>query len=129
MQANYRTGDLVTYRVFGDTLRTVRVTRRVRDIKNGRAGFDGMELVNGRETGADCWGYDDQIEAVEAAKTPVQAKAATLWAAMDKNERCGVRFGMFPAVKMREAEKEGFDGRALCVALCDCAKADGGMRA
>jgi hypothetical protein len=55
--------------------------------------------------------------------------AAEMWAAMDKNERAGVRFGMFPAVKMQAAERAGFDGRELCVALMDCAQRDGGMRA
>lgn len=57
------------------------------------------------------------------------AKAEQLWAAMDANQKTGVRFGMFPAEVMRAAESEGFNGRELCVALMDCAKADGGMRA
>lgn len=56
-------------------------------------------------------------------------KAEFIWYSMDKNERTGVRFGLFPAAKMVEAEKLGFDGRALAVALMDCAKRDGGMRA
>ena len=56
-------------------------------------------------------------------------KAKLLWHDMDENERTGVRFGMFPFGKMQEAEREGFNGRELCLALMDCAKADGGMRA
>lgn len=55
-------------------------------------------------------------------------KAEDIWAAMDKNEKHGVRFGLFPAVKMREAEKEGYEGRFLSIALMDCAEKDGGMR-
>lgn len=48
---------------------------------------------------------------------------------MDKNEQTGVRFGMFPAGKMQEAEAEGYNGKDLAVALMDCATNDGGMRA
>ena len=61
--------------------------------------------------------------------TDVKAKAAQIWASFDKNEKTGIRFGLFPAVKMREAEAEGFNSKDLCVALMDCAKNDGGMRA
>ncbi len=56
-----------------------------------------------------------------------EAKAASIWLAMDKNEKAGVRFGMFPHSKMKEAETEGYDGRLLAVALMDQAKANGGM--
>lgn len=55
-------------------------------------------------------------------------KAENIWAAMDKNEKHGVRFGLFPAYKMTDAEVEGFDQRLLCVALMRCAEKDGGMR-
>jgi hypothetical protein len=58
-----------------------------------------------------------------------RTKAEALWQAMDANEQTGIRFGMFPAVKMREAEADGFDGHELCVALMDVASARGGMRA
>lgn len=57
------------------------------------------------------------------------SKAQTLWAEMNENEKAVVRFGMFPHDKMIEAEKEGFKGQQLAVALMNCAKADGGMRA
>lgn len=57
------------------------------------------------------------------------AKATEIWAAMDDNEKAGVRFGLFPFGRMMEAEKAGFTGRLLCIALMDKAKADGGMRA
>lgn len=58
-----------------------------------------------------------------------KAKAAEMWAAFTKNEKTAVRFGMFPAGPMQAADKEGFDGRLLSVALMDCATADGGMKA
>jgi hypothetical protein len=57
-----------------------------------------------------------------------RAKAAELWASFTTNEKNLVRFGMFPAEKMRTAELD-YDGHLLTVALMDCAKADGGMRA
>jgi hypothetical protein len=59
----------------------------------------------------------------------VEEKAVAMWSAFDDNEKTGIRFGMFPAVKMREAEKEGFNGRQLVCALMDCASKHGGMRA
>ena len=57
------------------------------------------------------------------------AKAKELWEAMDSNERHGIRFGMFPARTMRDAEMEGYDSRRLTIALMDVASANGGMRA
>jgi hypothetical protein len=57
------------------------------------------------------------------------ARAEVIWAGMDKNERAGVRFGLFPAGKMHEAEKEGFDSHGLVCALMDCAQRAGGMLA
>jgi hypothetical protein len=63
------------------------------------------------------------------SETQTKAKAATIWKAMDKSQMACVRIGMFPAEIMQAAEKEGFNGKDLCVALMDCAKADGGMRA
>lgn len=58
-----------------------------------------------------------------------KAMAAAMWSQMDNNEKTGVRFGMFPMVKLQEAEKEGFNTKDICVALMDCASKDGGMRA
>lgn len=57
----------------------------------------------------------------------VAAKAAAIWQVMDRNARHGVRFGLFPAEVMAEAEREGFDGRLLAIALMECAEKDGGM--
>jgi len=48
---------------------------------------------------------------------------------MNKNEKTGVRFGMFPQDKMMAAQAEGYDGHKLVCALMDQAQADGGMRA
>jgi len=59
-----------------------------------------------------------------------QQTAARLWASFTKDEQTLVRFGMFPAEKMHEAEMAigGRDAtRLLAVALMDCAKGDGGM--
>jgi hypothetical protein len=54
-------------------------------------------------------------------------KAEQMWATFNDQERSLVRFGMFPAAKMREATDEGHDSRLLAVALMDQAKKNGGM--
>jgi hypothetical protein len=70
----------------------------------------------------------DQLERAEVAQL-----AARMWGNFTKDEKTLVRFGMFPYAKMLEAEQgithitEG--SRLLAVALMDCAKANGGMRA
>lgn len=69
------------------------------------------------------------IEDRKAMRLMAAQKAQTTWDGMDKNEKAGVRFGMFPAGKMEAAQKEGFDGHALACALMDVASKDGGMRA
>ena len=58
----------------------------------------------------------------------VIAKAKAIWSALDANGKTIIRFGMFPNDEMQKAIKEGFDQHALCIALMDCATADGGMR-
>jgi hypothetical protein len=70
-------------------------------------------------------------------RTPLDygAMAETIWNAMDKNERHGVRYGLFPADKMRAAEEEATRldsvprdfSRNLSSALMSCASANGGM--
>jgi len=55
-----------------------------------------------------------------------KAKAVQMWESMNKSERTGVRFGMFPAPQMRDAEKEGFNGHELCLALMAVASEQGG---
>lgn len=67
----------------------------------------------------------------------IATQAETLWHGLDKNERTGVRFGMFPYAKMLKAENEIHNAhpeardlpRLLSVALMDCAQRNGGMRA
>ena len=58
-----------------------------------------------------------------------EKKAKEIWDAMDENQQTGIRFGMFPAEVMRDAEAEGYKGKELCVALMDMASKNGGMRA
>ena len=55
---NYEVGDIVRYRTFTGDLRTVKVTDKLDDVKNGRPGFDGHIRGNEDET---VWGYDSQI--------------------------------------------------------------------
>ena len=54
-------------------------------------------------------------------KGGIPEKAAEIWAAMDENQRTAVRFGMFPADVMRQAEAEGFTGKDLSVELMSIA--------
>jgi hypothetical protein len=56
-----------------------------------------------------------------------QKKAQEVWDSMDKNQRTGVRIGLFPAEVMKEAEAEGYQGKELCVALMEVAERNGGM--
>ncbi len=62
----------------------------------------------------------------------IERLAQEIWDAMDKNERHGVRFGMFPAGKMRDAETKlaavGVSSRPLSSALMAIAEKNGGMR-
>jgi len=54
--------------------------------------------------------------------------AKDIWQSMNEDEKTGVRFGLFPAAKMKLFEQWGFTARDSAVALMDCAKTDGGMR-
>jgi hypothetical protein len=73
----------------------------------------------------------------DAFMVAVASIAADLWRGFNERERALVRFGMFPAEHMERAEREVQDAYPkardlpwlLAVALMDCAKADGGMRA
>lgn len=57
---SYDIGDIVRYRTFTGELRTVKVTAKSDDIKNGRSGFDGR--IHGvYEDFGTVWGYDSQI--------------------------------------------------------------------
>jgi hypothetical protein len=68
-------------------------------------------------------------ELKEAEKRSTAARALTIWAQLDDNAKAGVRFGLFPMNVQRIAEAEGYNARALCVGLMECAHQDGGMRA
>jgi len=52
----YKVGSTIKYRTWGGEVRTVVVESKEADVKNGRRGFDGVDLDGGL-----CWGYDDQI--------------------------------------------------------------------
>jgi len=53
---SYAVGDIIKYQTFGGyETRTVRVTAKYDDVKNGRPGFDGMA------GDTPVWGYDSQI--------------------------------------------------------------------
>jgi len=54
---HYEIGQVVKYKTFGGEVRKVKVTLRESNIKNGRAGFDGVDLRSRRTV----WGYDEQI--------------------------------------------------------------------
>lgn len=55
------------------------------------------------------------------------AYAQGMWNKFTKDERKLVRYGMFPADKMRAAELDGYAGRELAVALMNQAEKNGGM--
>ena len=55
---SYEVGDIVRYETFGGDLRTVVVTGKHAEIKNGKSGFDGH--IHGVEEDT-VWGYDHQI--------------------------------------------------------------------
>jgi hypothetical protein len=60
----YGIGSRISYRTFGGAIRTVEVTGRYADVKNGRPGFDGnLYLGHGaiRQEFQAVWGYDSQI--------------------------------------------------------------------
>lgn len=56
-----------------------------------------------------------------------EAKAKLVWALLDKNERTGIRFGLFPAPVMKVLASHGFtDERLMACALMEVAKQNGG---
>ena len=62
---HYNVGDIVRYETFTGDLRTVKVTAKVENIKNGKNGFDGYIHGNEEDT---VWGYDHQIIRVFSLK-------------------------------------------------------------
>jgi len=62
----------------------------------------------------------------------VRDTAQEVWTSMTEDQKTVVRFGMFPAEimeKHKDLEDRDLLPITLSVALMDCAKADGGMRA
>jgi hypothetical protein len=55
-QSDYSIGSIIEYRAYGNEIRKVRVGAKAEDVKDGRPGFDGVEM-----DGIPCWGYDEQI--------------------------------------------------------------------
>ncbi len=43
---------------------------------------------------------------MKATKESTQAKAAHIWASLDRSQKHGIRFGMFPAEIMQDAERD-----------------------
>lgn len=58
---DYMIGSTITYNLWGGDTRTVKVTHKDENIKNGDPGFDGFEV----DTGQSVWGYDNQISKVD----------------------------------------------------------------
>ena len=62
---DYQEGSIIEYKTFTGEIRRILVQCREDDIKNGRPGFDGVEVgvtdnvINGVTCGV--WGYDSQI--------------------------------------------------------------------
>lgn len=56
---DYKVGDTIVYTTFMGGTRSVVVTAREGDVKNGQPGFDGV-----MEDGQTVWGYDHQIIAI-----------------------------------------------------------------
>lgn len=76
------------------------------------------KLVAGNEKAETTQPTAEQPKPVERQPAEYEAKAATLFAAMDDNARHGVQFGMFPAPLMAQAEQEGYsDTQALTTQL------------
>lgn len=70
---SYNVGDTVRYETFTGDLRVVQITAKHSDVKNGRPGFDGLEVSSNRSKHRSSlrqqivsedtrvWGYDSQI--------------------------------------------------------------------
>lgn len=58
---NYKIGDLITYRLFNNALRTIRCTEKNQNIKNKRSGFAGTFFDIKTKEFLKGWGYDADI--------------------------------------------------------------------
>jgi hypothetical protein len=71
----------------------------------------------------------------EATLNWLAATVTIAWTTFTETEQALVRFGLFPRDRMQALEVQfpeigrGDRGRLIAVALMNCAKADGGMRA
>ena len=45
-----------------------------------------------------------------------------MWFQMDADEKYAIRFGVFPAKRIRAAEAEGYDSLTICKALAELAR-------
>ena len=61
---SYKVGDTVRYETFTGELRTIRVTAKLDEVKNGRPGFDGVEVTPHIKPHLNVWGYNSQIHRV-----------------------------------------------------------------
>ncbi len=63
----------------------------------------------------------------------IRQDAQKAWDNADKNQRAGIRFGMFDKNLLKAAgydsQKPAEEEKQFVLALMDCAKRDGGMRA
>jgi hypothetical protein len=56
----------------------------------------------------------------------VMGRAMRMWFQMDADERYSIRFGVFPAKRVRAAEAEGYDSLTICKALAELARRGAG---
>jgi len=107
MNTPYRVGDRIVQHCFSDSrnARSVTVQAKHRNIKNGRAGFDGVT-----DGGLSVWGYDEDVAYVigaqptEQALTTEQLMDAAIQTVrqMSPEEKAQARKGMDAAIqKMR----------------------------
>ena len=55
----------------------------------------------------------------------IDSYSLQMWTEMDENEKVGVRFGLFPAERMSQAEKDGYDTHKISIALMNYADHNG----
>lgn len=60
-----RVGDRILQQMWSGGWRWVEITRLEEDVKNGRPGFDGLQVGIDGKLGQGVWGYLDQICGIE----------------------------------------------------------------
>lgn len=68
-KVNYNVGDIIQYRTFSGTVRSVLVEEKDDDVKNGRPGFAGRNVSASPGDAPHVWGYDADIIRVVKKKT------------------------------------------------------------